>query len=157
MIGLLQRVSSAQVDVDGATIGRIGIGLLVLVCAEPGDTDAEAERLLERLLVLRVFADDAGRMNRSLTDIGGALLLVPQFTLAADTRRGTRPGFSRAAAPALARRLFEYLVDTARQRHAPVAAGSFGADMKVTLTNDGPVTLWLRIEPPPDSAGGGAD
>ncbi len=128
MIGLLQRVSAAKVDVDGGTIGN---GLLVLVCAEPGDTEAEADRLLERLLVLRVFADQAGRMNLSLTEIGGGLLLVPQFTLATDTRCGTRPGFSRAAEPTLARRLFGHLVGAAGQRHAPVAAGRFGADMQV--------------------------
>lgn len=148
MIGLLQRAARAQVDVGEITIGRIGAGLAVLVCAEPGDTEAEADRLLDRLLVLRVFADENGRMNRNVVEVGGGLLLVPQFTLAADTRRGTRPGFSRAAAPDVARRLFEYLVDAAGRRHAPVAAGRFGADMQVTLTNDGPVTLWLRIDPP---------
>jgi len=148
MIGLLQRAARAQVDVGDVTIGRIGTGLAVLVCAEPGDTEAEADRLLDRLLVLRVFADENGRMNRNVVEVGGGLLLVPQFTLAADTRRGTRPGFSRAAAPDAARRLFEYLVEAAGRRHAPVASGRFGADMQVTLTNDGPVTLWLRIDPP---------
>lgn len=148
MIGLLQRAARAQVEIGEVTVGRIGPGLVVLVCAEPGDTEAEADRLLDRLLVLRVFADENGRMNRNVVEVGGGLLLVPQFTLAADTRRGTRPGFSRAAAPELARRLFDHLVATAGRRHAPVAAGRFGADMQVTLTNDGPVTLWLRIDPP---------
>jgi len=145
MLALLQRVTSARVDVEGQTGGAIDRGLMVLVCAQPADTETEASRLVERLLVLRVFADEAGKMNRSLTDVGGGLLLVPQFTLAADTRKGTRPGFSRAAPPELGRRLFERLVTIARERHGPVASGVFGADMQVTLVNDGPVTLWLEI------------
>jgi D-tyrosyl-tRNA(Tyr) deacylase len=143
MLALLQRVSSARVDADGRTVGAIGPGLLVLVCAMPSDTGSDAERLVDRLLALRVFADAAGRMNLDLKAAGGGLLLVPQFTLAADTRKGTRPGFSRAAEPGLARRLFDHVLSVAAGRHAPVAAGVFGAHMAVSLTNDGPVTLWL--------------
>lgn len=149
MIGLLQRVSHAEVCVDGESIGAIGRGLLVLVGVERGDTAASGERLIERLLGYRVFADDAGRMNRSLARTGGGLLLVPQFTLMADTRKGTRPGFSAAAEPGPAATAFRSLVDTARQRHPHVAAGWFGADMQVSLCNDGPVTFWLSA--PPDS------
>ncbi len=144
MIGLLQRVRSAQVDIDGKTAGSIGRGLLVLVGVEQGDDTARADRLLERLLGYRVFPDAAGKMNLSVTDIGGGLLLVPQFTLAADTDKGMRPSFTPAAAPALGRRLFDYLVERARTQHASVEAGVFGADMQVTLTNDGPVTFWLK-------------
>ncbi len=147
MIGLLQRVSEARVDVDGRTIGAIGPGLMVLVCAERGDSVAEAERLLERLLDYRVFADSAGRMNLSLRDVEGGLLLVPQFTLAADTGKGTRPSFTPAAPPDLGRRLFEHIVARARSAHPPVAAGEFGAMMQVSLINDGPVTLWLQVHP----------
>jgi D-tyrosyl-tRNA(Tyr) deacylase len=147
MIGLLQRVSHASVVVDGATVGAIEAGLMVLVCAEKGDTEREAEALLSKLLTYRVFADDAGKMNRSVTDIGGGLLLVPQFTLAADTRSGTRPSFSPAAAPDDGRRLFEHVVRQARLRHPRVETGVFGADMKVSLTNDGPVTFSLRVDP----------
>jgi len=145
MLALLQRVTSARVDIEGRSVGEIDRGLMVLVCAQPTDTETEAVRLVERLLVLRVFADEAGKMNRSLTDVGGGLLLVPQFTLAADTRKGTRPGFSRAAPPDLGRRMFDRVVAIARERHAPVASGVFGADMRVALVNDGPVTLWLEI------------
>ena len=145
MIGLLQRVGSASVSVDGAITGEIGRGLLVFACAEPGDTRASADRLLGRLLAYRVFPDEEGRMNRSLQDIGGGLLLVPQFTLAADTKSGLRPSFSGAAAPHLARELFDCLVDTARSLHPNVATGRFGADMKVSLVNDGPVTFWLQV------------
>ena len=152
MIGLLQRVSSASVSVDGAVIGAIGHGLLVLVCAEKGDTEREADALLGKLLGYRVFSDEAGKMNRSLADVEGGLLLVPQFTLAADTRSGTRPSFSPAAAPADGRRLFDHAVRQARARHAIVETGQFGADMQVTLTNNGPVTFWLRIDPPKTSA-----
>jgi len=152
MIGLLQRVSAASVTVDGAVIGAIGRGLMVLVCAEKGDTEREADALLTKLLGYRVFPDEAGKMNRSLADIGGGLLLVPQFTLAADTRSGTRPSFSPAAAPADGRRLFDHAVHQARERHAIVETGQFGADMQVALTNDGPVTFWLRIDPPKTSA-----
>jgi D-tyrosyl-tRNA(Tyr) deacylase len=148
MIGLLQRVSEASVTVDGEVVGRIGPGLMVLVCAEKGDTEREADALLAKLLTYRVFSDDAGKMNRSVTDVAGGLLLVPQFTLAADTRSGTRPSFSPAAAPEDGRRLFDHVVRQARERHGIVETGRFGADMKVALTNDGPVTFWLRIDPP---------
>ncbi len=148
MIGLLQRVTQASVVVDGETVGAIGPGLLVLVCAERGDGAAEAERLLERLLACRVFGDAAAKMNLSLSDVGGGLLLVPQFTLAADTRKGTRPSFTPAAPPELGQKLFERLLERARQRHSPVAAGRFGAHMQVSLVNDGPVTIWLRVDPP---------
>jgi D-tyrosyl-tRNA(Tyr) deacylase len=147
MIGLLQRVSQASVVVEGATVGAIGRGLLVLVCAEKGDSEREADALLAKLLGYRVFPDEAGKMNRSLADIGGALLLVPQFTLAADTRSGTRPSFSPAASPDIGKRLFDHVVRQARARHAKVEAGCFGADMQVSLTNDGPVTFWLRVDP----------
>ena len=147
MIGLLQRVSHASVVVGGATVGAIQHGLMVLVCAEKGDTEREADALLTKLLGYRVFSDDAGKMNRSVVDTGGALLLVPQFTLAADTRSGTRPSFSPAASPADGLRLFEHFVRQARIRHDKVETGQFGADMQVTLTNDGPVTIWLRVDP----------
>ena len=146
MIGLLQRVRTARVDVDGKTVATIGPGLLVFIGIERDDDESRAERLLERLLVYRVFPDAAGKMNLSVADIGGGLLLVPQFTLAADTNKGMRPSFTLAATPEQGRRLFEYLVNRARTQHAPVAAGVFGADMQVTLTNDGPVTFWLRVE-----------
>ncbi len=144
MIGLLQRVTWARVEVAGETLGAIGRGLLVLIAVQPEDTPARAERLLERLLGYRVFADDTGRMNRSLRDIGGGLLLVPQFTLAADTRQGTRAGFTTAAAPAQGERLFDHLVASACRAHPTVATGRFGADMQVSLVNDGPVTFWLE-------------
>ena len=147
MIGLLQRVSAAQVVVDAETTGAIGHGLMVLVCAEKGDTEKEADALLAKLLGYRVFSDDAGKMNRSVTDVAGGLLLVPQFTLAADTKSGTRPSFSPAAAPADGERLFNYFVEQARARHPVVQTGRFGADMKVSLTNDGPVTIWLQVDP----------
>lgn len=145
MIGLLQRVTHAQVVVAGEEVGRIGAGLLVLVCAERGDSEAEAQRLLSRLLAFRIFPDPAGRMNLSVKDVNGGLLLVPQFTLAADTSGGNRPSFTPAAPPEEGRRLFDHLLAAARATHAPVAAGVFGADMKVTLTNDGPVTFWLQV------------
>ena len=148
MIGLLQRVTDARVDIDGDTVAAIGPGLVVLVGVERGDGEAQADRLLERLLGYRVFPDEAGRMNRSLRHTGGGLLLVPQFTLAADTRKGTRPGFSTAASPDEGERLFAYLRDQARAAHGEVAAGRFGADMQVSLTNDGPVTFWLQARPP---------
>jgi D-tyrosyl-tRNA(Tyr) deacylase len=147
MIGLLQRVSSARVEVGGETVGAIGRGLLVLVCAERGDARAQADRLLERLLGYRVFSDAEGKMNLSLRDVEGALLLVPQFTLAADTRKGTRPSFTPAAPPEEGRALFDYMLERARAIHATVEAGRFGADMQVTLTNDGPVTIWLQVSP----------
>ena len=147
MIGLLQRVSEARVDVDGESVGAIGAGLLVMVCAEIHDETQHAERLLERLLNYRVFADAAGRMNLSLRDAGGGLLLVPQFTLAADTSRGLRPSFSSAAEPGRAASLFEHMACVARQTHQPVATGRFGAHMRVSLVNDGPVTFWIRVDP----------
>lgn len=147
MIGLLQRVSEAAVRVDGEIVGAIGPGLMVLVCAGKGDTEREAEALLAKLLTYRVFSDEAGKMNRSVADVQGGLLLVPQFTLAADTRSGTRPSFSPAAAPEDGRRLFEHVVRQARARHGIVETGRFGADMKVSLTNDGPVTFWLQVDP----------
>ena len=144
MIGLIQRVTSAEVRVAGDVVGAIARGLLALIAVRPEDTEASAERLLERLLSYRVFADAAGRMSLSTRDIGGGLLLVPQFTLAADTRKGTRAGFSTAAEPELARRLFGYLLGRAQASYAPVSAGVFGADMQVSLINDGPVTFWLE-------------
>jgi D-tyrosyl-tRNA(Tyr) deacylase len=144
MIGLLQRVSSASVAVAGREVARIGRGLLVLVAVQQDDAGADAARLLERLLSYRVFPDGAGRMNLSLRDAGGGLLLVPQFTLAADTRKGTRAGFSTAAEPARAKALFEELLRAARAAWPATAAGEFGADMQVTLTNDGPVTFWIE-------------
>jgi len=147
MIGLLQRVAQSRVTVNERNVGEIGPGLLVLVGVEKGDTEVQATRLAERLLQYRVFADASGRMNLSLTETGGGLLLVPQFTLAADTRKGTRPGFSAAAPPEEGRRLFDFLVQVARQRHLMVATGEFGAHMQVSLVNDGPVTFWLQIEP----------
>jgi D-tyrosyl-tRNA(Tyr) deacylase len=152
MIGLLQRVTEASVKLDGEVVGAIGAGLLVLVGVERGDGEAQAERLLERLLGYRVFADADGRMNLSLRDIGGALLLVPQFTLPADTRKGTRPGFSSGAPPAEGERLFTYLLTQARSRYKEVAAGRFGADMQVALVNDGPVTFSLQVPPKPEGA-----
>jgi D-tyrosyl-tRNA(Tyr) deacylase len=147
MIGLLQRVSQARVEVEGESIGAIGRGLMVLVCAERGDSATEADRLLERLLSCRVFSDADGKMNLSLRDVDGGLLLVPQFTLAADTTKGNRPSFTRAAPPEQGRALFDSLLKRARLIHSRVASGRFGADMQVTLTNDGPVTIWLRVEP----------
>lgn len=149
MIGLLQRVSSAQVAVDGTVMAAIERGLLVLIGVERGDDEVRAERLLERLLGYRVFPDEAGRMNLALRDVRGGLLLVPQFTLAADTTKGARPSFSSAASPETGRVLFDYLVTRARARYPHVGSGRFGADMKVTLTNDGPVTFWLRVTPAP--------
>lgn len=149
MIGLLQRVSRARVMVGGRETGSIGRGLLVLVAVQKGDGEPQADRLLERLATYRVFPDAADRMNLSLEDTRGGLLLVPQFTLAADTRKGTRPGFSTAAPPAEGRRLFDYLLARARQRLPVVETGEFGADMQVELVNDGPVTVWL--EAPPDA------
>jgi D-aminoacyl-tRNA deacylase len=144
MIALLQRVTHAEVAVAGEVIGRIGRGLLVFVGVQLGDTEQQGTRLLERLVNYRVFPDDNGRMNRSVRDVQGALLLVPQFTLAADTTSGTRPGFSTAAAPQEGRRLFEHFVHGARELGVSVETGQFGADMQVSLTNDGPVTFWLE-------------
>lgn len=147
MIGLLQRVSRASVSVAGEEVGAIGAGLLVLVGIQRGDTDAQGERLLARLLDYRVFADAEGRMNRSLRDTGGGLLLVPQFTLAADTKKGTRASFTPAADPDTGRQLFDDLCTLARAQWSPVACGQFGADMQVELVNDGPVTFWLEASP----------
>lgn len=144
MIALLQRVARAQVDVAGERIAAIGRGLLVFYCAERGDGADDCERLLGRVLRMRCFADEAGRMNRSVVEVDGELLVVPQFTLAADTSSGNRPGFSAAAPPAEGERLFERFVECARAAHGRVQAGRFGADMQVSLVNDGPVTLWLR-------------
>lgn len=147
MIALLQRVTQASVSVEGQEIGRIQKGLMVLVCAERDDTEKEAQALLTKLLSYRVFSDAAGKMNLNLEQAGGALLLVPQFTLAADTRSGTRPSFTPAAPPDVAKKLFDYFVASAREAHAIVETGRFGADMQVSLTNDGPVTFWLQVEP----------
>ena len=144
MIGLLQRVSEGRVEIGGRCVGEIERGLVVLVGVERDDDEARADRLLQRLLGYRVFPDETGRMNLSLRDIDGGLLLVPQFTLAADTRKGSRAGFSSAAQPDLGQRLFERLVERARAQHARVACGVFGADMQVALINDGPVTFWLE-------------
>ena len=145
MKALLQRVGSARVDIAGRTVGAIDAVLLVLLCAERGDTDAVADRLLAKILKLRIFADDAGKMNRSVQDVGGGLLVVSQFTLAADVSGGNRPSFTQAAAPDEGRRLYEYFVDRARDAHPVVATGEFGADMQVRLVNDGPVTIPLEM------------
>jgi len=144
VIGLLQRVREAGVSVGGETIARIATGLLVLVGVRPDDDEVAADRLLTRILKYRIFADDRGKMNLSLLDINGELLLVPQFTLAADTRHGLRPGFSTAAPPERARLLFDHLLASAARLHPKVQSGRFGADMQVSLVNDGPVTLWLE-------------
>ena len=144
MIALLQRVTRAEVTVAGQSCGAIGPGLLALVGVRPDDDRTSTERLLERILACRLFEDEQGRMNRSLAATGGGLLLVPQFTLAADTRKGNRPGFSSAAEPALARQLFAELVALASGRHPLVATGRFGAEMQVSLVNSGPVTIWLE-------------
>lgn len=146
MIALIQRVSSAGVSVDGVVVGAIDRGILALIGIAAPDSPEIGARLLEKLLSYRIFPDDAGRMNRDLRQIGGGLLLVPQFTLLADTRKGTRPGFSRGAPPEQARGLFEGLVAAAGAAHPQVAAGRFGADMQVSLVNDGPVTFWLEVE-----------
>ena len=152
MIAVLQRVRQARVEVDGAVVGAIGPGLLVLVCAERGDTEAEADKLLAKILKLRIFSDDAGKMNRSVQDLDGqgacgGLLLVSQFTLAADTTGGNRPSFTQAAAPDEGRRLYDYAVAQARKLHPEVATGQFAADMQVHLVNDGPVAIPLRMAP----------
>ena len=144
MLALIQRVSRAQVDVDSDTVGRIGTGLLALIAVQPGDGELQTQRMLERLLGYRVFADTDGRMNRSLAEIGGGLLLVPQFTLAADTSKGMRPSFTSAAPPEVGRLWFERLVELAKKTHPRVEIGRFGAHMDVSLVNDGPVTFWLE-------------
>lgn len=145
MIGLLQRVSEASVSVDGVVIARIERGLMVLVGVEKTDDEQRAGRLLDRLVHYRVFPDQTGRLNLSLRDIDGGLLLVPQFTLTADTSKGRRPGLSGGAAPERGRALFDSLVERARARHGKVASGRFGADMQVRLCNDGPLTFWLQV------------
>lgn len=145
MIAVVQRVASARVEVAGQVIGTIGQGLLVLVCAEPSDSEAQAQRLVDKLLKLRIFSDEAGKMNRSVQDIGGGVLIVSQFTLAADLRSGTRPSFSGAAPAELGRRLYDHAVAQARALHPQVATGQFGADMQVHLINDGPVTIPLQM------------
>jgi D-tyrosyl-tRNA(Tyr) deacylase len=145
MIALIQRVARADVSVGGVQVGAIGRGLLVFVCAEPLDSEASADRLVAKLLKLRIFSDEAGKMNRSVVDVGGGLLIVSQFTLAADTSGGNRPSFIGAAEPELGRRLYERVIATARAAITPVASGEFGADMQVSLVNDGPVTIPLRI------------
>lgn len=145
MKAIVQRVASARVDIAGQTVGAIGAGLLVLLCAERGDADALADRMLAKLLKLRIFSDEAGKMNRSVQDIRGGLLVVSQFTLAADVSGGNRPSFTQAAAPDEGRRLYDYFVDRARAAHPVVATGEFGADMQVHLVNDGPVTIPLQM------------
>jgi D-tyrosyl-tRNA(Tyr) deacylase len=147
MLALVQRVREARVEIAGETVGAIGVGLLVLVCAEPADTEAHADKLVAKLLKLRIFGDDAGKMNRSVQDVADAgLLIVSQFTLAADTSGGNRPSFTGAAPPELGRRLYETVLRLATERHPRVASGRFGADMQVHLVNDGPVTIPLRIQ-----------
>jgi D-tyrosyl-tRNA(Tyr) deacylase len=148
MIALLQRVTGASVTVGGETVGCIGPGVLALIGVQRGDTEAQAARLLERILGYRIFEDDQGRMNLSLQEVAGGLLLVPQFTLAADTRKGMRASFTPAADPGTGESLFESLLSRARSSHGPVASGRFGAHMQVSLVNDGPVTFWLEVPPP---------
>ena len=145
MIALVQRVAEARVEVAGATVGAIGRGLLVLVCAEPADTEAQAGKLVDKLLKLRIFSDEAGKMNRSVQDVAGGLLVVSQFTLAADTAGGNRPSFTGAAPAEQGRALYEAVLRLARERHAPVEAGVFGAEMRVSLVNDGPVTIPITV------------
>jgi len=145
MMALVQRVSRAQVTIAGNERGRIGAGLLAFVCAEPNDTEATAAKMIDKLLKLRIFGDEAGKMNRSVQDVQGGLLIISQFTLAADTAGGNRPSFSGAAPPVHGRALYNAVLRAARERHAPVAAGEFGADMQVELVNDGPVTIPLRV------------
>jgi D-tyrosyl-tRNA(Tyr) deacylase len=145
LISVIQRASEASVVVEGRTVGAIGAGLLVLLCAERGDAESQADRLLAKLLKLRIFSDEAGKMNRSVQDVGGGLLVVSQFTLAADTSGGNRPSFTNAAAPDEGRRLYDYFVAQARAAHPVVQTGEFAADMKVKLVNDGPVTIPLTV------------
>lgn len=148
MLSVVQRVKNARVEVEGQVTGQIEQGLLALVCAEQGDTEAEADKLLAKMLKLRIFSDEAGKMNKSVQDVGGGLLVVSQFTLAADTKGGNRPSFTGAAAPAEGQRLYDYFVTQARASHPVVQTGIFAADMQVHLVNDGPVTIPLRIAPP---------
>lgn len=143
MRALLQRVSGARVDIAGETVGQCGQGLMILVCAMRGDTEAQAEKLAAKISKIRIFKDENGKMNRSVLDIGGSALVVSQFTLSADTSRGNRPGFSEAAAPEDGERLYLHFADALRNLGVPVETGQFGADMQVSLTNDGPVTIWL--------------
>jgi len=145
MIGLLQRVSEARVTVDGKVIGEVSKGLLVLVCAQREDTEENAEKLAKKILAYRIFEDENGKMNKSISDVGGELLVVPQFTLAADTSRGLRPSFTPAAAPDVGERLYEHFVSAVRQSPLKVETGEFGAHMQVGLVNDGPVTIWLEV------------
>ena len=147
MIGLLQRVSHASVTVENRVIAEIGNGLLVFVAVETGDAESQATRLMERILAYRIFADDRERINLDVRGVGGSVLLVPQFTLAADTRKGNRPGFSRAASPELGRRLFDFLVHLGTGAPVPVVTGQFGATMRIDLSNEGPMTFWLRVPP----------
>ena len=145
---LLQRVTEAAVDVGGACVGRIGKGLLVLVCAEPGDTEEDAAYLARKVALMRIFNDDDGKMNRSVADIGGAVLAVSQFTLAARWKKGNRPGFSDAAEPALGERLYDFFCDALRSEGLPVETGLFAAEMIVSLVNDGPITIWMDSRDP---------
>ena len=147
MMSVIQRVKNARVEVEGKVIGQIEQGLLALVCAEKGDTEAEADKLLAKMLKLRIFSDEAGKMNKSVQDVDGGLLIVSQFTLAADTKGGNRPSFTAAAAPDEGRRLYNYFVEQARAAHPVVQTGEFAADMQVHLVNDGPVTIPMRMEP----------
>ena len=145
MRAVLQRVSEASVHVDGAVVGQIGAGLMILVCAMQGDTEANADKLAAKVAKCRIFEDEAGKMNRSVLDIGGSALVVSQFTLAADTRSGNRPGFSTAAAPEEGKRLYEYFAKQLAAQGVPVETGRFAADMKVALVNDGPITIWMDV------------
>ena len=149
MMSVIQRVKNARVEVEGRITGQIEQGLLVLVCAEKGDTEAEADKLLAKMLKLRIFSDEAGKMNKSVQDVAGGLLIVSQFTLAADTKGGNRPSFTAAAAPDEGRRLYNYFVEQAHTAHPVVQTGEFAADMQVHLVNDGPVTIPMRMEPQP--------
>jgi len=144
MRALIQRVTEARVEIDGATVGEIGPGLLILICAMQGDSEAQADAMAAKIAKLRIFRDEAGKMNRSILDIGGAALVVSQFTLAADTSRGNRPGFSQAAPPDLGERLYDHFAGAVAALGIPVATGRFGADMAVSLINDGPVTIWIE-------------
>jgi len=153
VIALIQRVREARVQVDGLTTGAIHRGIVALVGVERGDEEAQAARLVERVIGYRIFADAQGKMNRSLAEVGGGLLLVPQFTLAADTRSGARPSFSSAAPPAEGERLYLRFVELARERHSPVETGTFRTDMQVSLVNDGPVTFWLQVKPAGEASG----
>ena len=153
MIALIQRVREARVQVDGLTTGAIHRGIVALVGVERGDAEAQAARLVERVIGYRIFADAAGKMNLSLAEVRGGLLLVPQFTLAADTTSGARPSFSSAAAPAEGERLYLRFVELARERHSPVETGTFRSDMQVSLVNDGPVTFWLQVKPAGEASG----